>query len=131
MIYLDTSALLKLVVAESESDQLAGWLEERSDELCVTSDLTRVELLRAVMRREPTALLLAQQRIARLHRIPLRDEILTAASTCLPPALRSLDAIHLASARSLRGQLKAFVVYDHRLFTAATEAGLDAVAPGQ
>lgn len=129
MIYLDTSVMLKLVIEEHESAALAEWIEKHQETPLVTSDLTRVELLRAVMRREPTALLLAQQRMSRLHRIPLNDEVLTLASTSPPPLLRSLDAIHLASAQRFRDSLTAFVVYDRRLFDAAAEAGFPAVAP--
>ncbi len=129
MIYFDTSALMKLVVAETESQALVEWLSERPGRQWITSDLTRVELLRAVMRQEPTALLQAQQRVSRMVRIPLTDDILQYASTCQPPMLRSLDAIHLASALHEREDIEWMVVYDKRLLEVANLNGINVASP--
>ena len=86
MIYFDTSALMKLVVTEDETAPLEAWLDDHPDQPWATSDLTRVELLRGVMRRQPMALLQAQQLITRMVRVPLSDGILLFASTCQPPS---------------------------------------------
>lgn len=129
MIYFDTSALIKLVVAEDETQPLVEWLRGHPGQRWVTSDLTRVELLRAVMRREPTALLQAQQRLSRMVRIPLMDSVLQYASTCQPPILRSLDAIHLASVLEYRKDIEWMLVYDKRLAEAASAGGVNVVSP--
>lgn len=120
---------MKLVVAEAESQALVEWLTEREGQSWTTSDLTRVELLRAVMRQEPTALLQAQQRISRMIRIPLSESILQFASTCQPPMLRSLDAIHLASALHEREDIDWMLVYDKRLLEVANLNGLNVASP--
>jgi uncharacterized protein len=129
VIYFDTSALIKLVVAEAETQPLTAWLKEHAGQLWVTSDLTRVELLRAVMRRDPTALLLAQQRLARMVRIPLMENVLQHAATCRPPELRSLDAIHLASVLEYRKDIEWMVVYDKRLVDVAVANGIKVTNP--
>ncbi len=129
MIYLDTSALAKLVIEEKESNALEKWLSKRPTVARVSSDISRVELLRAVMRVEPTLLLEAQRVIARLTRVPITRELLTHASAVQPPEVRSLDAIHLTSALRISKQLTAFIAYDNRLLAAADKAGLPTVAP--
>jgi hypothetical protein len=61
--------------------------------------------------------------------VPITRDLLETAADLGPPSLRSLDALHLATALSLGSALDAFVVYDERLARAATEAGLPVVAP--
>jgi predicted nucleic acid-binding protein len=129
LIYFDTSALMKLVVTEDETAPLEAWLDEHPEIRWTTSDLTRVELLRGVMRRQPVALLQAQQLITRMTRIPVSDAILQYASTCQPPLLRSLDAIHLASAMEFRKEIEWMVVYDKRLLEVAKLNGVSVVSP--
>jgi predicted nucleic acid-binding protein len=128
VIYLDASAIVKLVVVEPETDALRTWLGRRRSPR-VTSDLTRVEVPRACMRAEPTALLEAQRAIARLSTVPLTRTLLAAAAALQPPGLRSLDAVHLASALALGTGLRAFVVYDDRLAAAARAHGLPVERP--
>jgi uncharacterized protein len=129
VIYFDTSALMKLVVTEDETAPLEAWLDEHADLRWTTSDLTRVELLRGVMRRQPMALLQAQQLITRMIRVPLSDSILLYASTCQPPLLRSLDAIHLASVIEFRNEIEWMIVYDKRLLEVANLNGIKVIAP--
>jgi predicted nucleic acid-binding protein len=129
LIYFDTSALMKLVVTEDETPALEAWLDEHPEQPWATSDLTRVELLRGTMRRQPMALLQAQQLITRMIRIPLSDGILLYASTCQPPTLRSLDAIHLASVMEFRKEVDWMVVYDKRLLEVANLNGINVVSP--
>ncbi|HEX3488217.1 MAG TPA: type II toxin-antitoxin system VapC family toxin [Streptosporangiaceae bacterium] len=129
MIYLDSAAVVKLVHAESESEALRRWLAERAEIGWLSSVLVEVESFRALARHSPES-------IARLH--PVLDLIdlvdMTAsirllAQTVAPATVRSLDAIHLATAMHLRGDLTSFVTYDHRLAEAARTAGLSVDAP--
>jgi uncharacterized protein len=129
VIYLDSSALVKLAVVEPESAALRHWLAEHADDPRISSDLVRVEVTRAVMRSEPTALLQAQQVVSRLSKLLIGPELLATAASLQPPSLRSLDAAHLASALLLRNRLTAFVCYDERLAAAAAAGGLPVVAP--
>ncbi len=130
MIYLDTAALVKLVRREPESDALADWLDQRSPMLWVSSTLVEVELPRALRRTEPDLLSDVPGVLARVARYEI-DELVRAAAAAYPdPNLRSLDAIHLATARSIFGDhLTAFVSYDRRLLSAAETSGLPTASP--
>jgi len=128
MIYLDTSAALKLVRPEAETPALEAWINDRAGFARVSSRLLRVEMVRAVARNAP-------DRLARAHEI-LSGIVLLSMDDAAPPAevigdahLRGLDAIHLASAPAVRSALTAFVAYDKRLLTAATALGLPVEAP--
>lgn len=129
MIYLDTSALAKLVQTEAETRALREWLDARPDSRRVSSALARVELIRAVRAEGPEATRVATLILVELDQMPMTTDLLDAAGA-LPLPLRSLDAIHLASALRLRGDLDAFVAYDKRLLTAADQMGLPVAAPG-
>ena len=130
MIYLDTAALVKLVRREPESDALADWLDARSGTLWVSSALVEVELPRALRRTEPDLIADAPGVLARVARYEI-DELVRAAAAAYPdPDLRSLDAIHLATARTIfGGRLTAFVSYDRRLLAAAEAAALPIESP--
>jgi predicted nucleic acid-binding protein len=129
LIYLDSSALIKLAVTEPESAALRSWLAGQPNLVRVSSSVARVEVPRAVWRAEPTALPESYQIIQRTGEVGLSDEVLSKAAGVRPPALRSLDAIHLASALAIRLELTAFVAYDKRLLAAAREAGLPTASP--
>lgn len=129
MIYFDTSALAKLVVKETESAALVQWLRKHTEQPKVSSMLSRVELPRAVRQGGDIAYLRAQMILGDLVQVPLTPDLLDTAGS-LPGALRSLDAIHLATALRLRGELSALVAYDRRLLETARQAGLPATAPG-
>lgn len=129
MIYLDTSALAKLVVRETETATLGQWLQQRVNQLWVTSIVGRVELVR-VARRFTAAANGARLLLAGLDTIPLVEHVADVAQTTGPATLRTLDAIHLASALSVRDELTAFCCYDRRLLDAAEDAGLSVHAPG-
>lgn len=128
MIYLDASAIVKLVVDEAETEALQAWLRRRRPPL-VTSDLSRVEVVRACMRAQPEVLLDAQRAVARLATVPLTPRLLTTAAALRPPSLRALDAIHVASALALGSPLRAFVTYDHRLAAVAADHDLTVAGP--
>jgi predicted nucleic acid-binding protein len=129
LVYLDSSALVKLVVTEPESraliERLRGWPER------VCSALALTELPRALAR---AGLGAAAHRRARevLGRIALVDvdrRILATAATLEPLALRTLDAIHLATAMAVREDLEIVVTYDGRLRAAAERIRIDVAAP--
>jgi predicted nucleic acid-binding protein len=94
-----------------------------------TSDLAKVEVVRACRRFNEDIIADASQLLAGLTAVPLTPEILDRAALVGPPLLRSLDAIHLSSALSLRAEISAFVTYDQRLGTAAISEDLPVVAP--
>jgi uncharacterized protein len=129
LIYLDSSALIKLAITEPESAALRRWLAGQPNLVRVSSSVARVEVPRAVWRAEPTALPESYQIIQRTGEVGLSDEVLSKAAGVRPPTLRSLDAIHLASALAIRPELTAFVAYDKRLLAAAREAGLPTASP--
>jgi predicted nucleic acid-binding protein len=129
LVYLDASALAKLVLPEPESVPLARFLEAVTSR--TSSAIARIELLRAVKRgRHPaSAVERAHEVLARLALLPLDETVATAASVLDPPTLRTLDAIHLATALSVREALAGVVTYDRRLAEAARRAGLTVWSP--
>ena len=129
MIYLDSSALVKLAVAEPESAALASWLAERADQALVSSALHQTEVLRAIWRAEPGALPRGQRIIRRIGRVALSHDVLDNAATLPPAGLGTAGAIHLASALAIRRDLVSFVAYDKHLLLAAREAGLPVASP--
>jgi hypothetical protein len=129
VIALDSSALVKLVVDEPESAALETWLSGRAPLSVAASDLVRVEVIRAVARADPAGVPRARTLLAGVDLVPVSRDLLETAADLGPPSLRSLDAVHLATALGLGSALDAFVVYDERLARAATEAGLPVVAP--
>lgn len=120
MIYLDASALARLVIEHPESEALAGWLDDRGDEVLVSSVLSRVELLRTCRAAAPDLVPAALALLSELALVPITSEI-TDAAWSLPPETLSTDvAIHLASALSLRGDVTALVSYDEEVRAATT-----------
>ena len=128
MIYLDSSAIVKLVLPERESTALRRELVGRPER--VSSALARVEVLRALRRANAPreTLRRAEAVLDRIALVPPEEPILHAAAAVEPQGLRSLDAIHLATALSADG-VTAIATYDRRLAEAATAAGIPAIAP--
>ena len=129
MIYLDSSALVKLALTEPESAALTRWLAERSDQPLVSSALHRAEVPRAIWRAEPGALPRSYRMLKRIARVALTADVLDNSATLPPQALGTAHAVHLASALALKRDLTAFVAYDERLLAAAADAGLPVAAP--
>jgi predicted nucleic acid-binding protein len=126
--YLDTSALVKLVVAEAESIPFRAWLLV-GDRDPVTSDLTRTELLRTVRRAAPDRVVQAREALATVTLVAVTTAIFEEAGRLDPTTLRTLDAVHLASALELGDDLDGIVTYDNRLAEAARDHGIAVIAP--
>jgi uncharacterized protein len=129
VIYLDSSALVKLALAEPESAALTGYLASHADQALVSSTLHRAEVLRAIWRAEPGALPRAQRIIRRISLVALSHDLLDNAATVQPGHLPTSAAIHLASALTIKKDLTAFVCYDGALNAAAEAAGLPVTTP--
>ena len=125
LCYVDASALVKLIVDEAESQALRSYL--MGDSKIITSRLAAVELLRAINRTTYVAPAEVAPLLASVEFIELDASISRAAGALSPPALRSLDAIHLASA--LHVETDVLVTYDVRLAEAARSHGLPVVSP--
>jgi uncharacterized protein len=129
VIYLDTSALVKLVFEEVESLALARWVADRDEVPKISSDLSITELLRTCRRVDDSALETATLLLGGIDLLPVDRSVIEHAASVRPFELRSLDAIHLASALSVKDAVTAFVVYDDRLRSAARHAGLVVASP--
>lgn len=125
--YLDSSAIVKLAVQEPESAALRLYLRGRAP--FVTSALARTEVARALLPLGPAVVQRGQEVLARVELVRISDRVLTAAGGLLPAALRSLDAIHLATAQQLGSDLARVVTYDERMAAAAEALGWAVAAP--
>ena len=133
MIYLDSSAIVKLIRVERESAALRDWLNART-EPPVTSVLAEVEVSRALRRSAPVHLAAMPGVLARISRVEMDASVRATAGAYVTDALRSLDAIHLASAEMLIAggrSVSAFVTYDKRQAAAVEAVGIRVEAPGR
>ena len=130
LLYLDSSAIIKVIVPESGSEELLALLAQWPNR--ISSELARTEVLRALRRGEVTAAQFrrGQKILDRIGLVPIDSRIVNEAALLKPVALRTLDAIHLATAISIRGDLAGIVTYGTRLATAAAAAKLSVYAPG-
>jgi uncharacterized protein len=126
-VYLDSSAIVKLVVVEPESGALAGYLRDRP--IRASCALARVEVIRAVRPQGEPAIRRARRLLDRISLLRLDDVLLYSAAALDDASLRSLDAIHLAAAQALGSQLSEIITYDRRLSEAARGVGLAVRAP--
>ncbi|GAA2657511.1 type II toxin-antitoxin system VapC family toxin [Paractinoplanes durhamensis] len=135
MIYLDSAAVVKLVRQEAHSADLVTWLNNHDKVPLVSSALVEVEVPRALRRSAPQALSGVPAAVSRLFRMEIDSTIRATAAAFTEPMLRSLDAIHLATAQVLANEsgseLIAFVTYDRRLLECAKIAGMPVASPGQ
>jgi uncharacterized protein len=128
LAYVDSSALVKLIVSEAETSALRRAL--RGYERAVTSALTSAEVLRAARRVDEHLVPRVRAVLRRVNVLEISAEVLEAAARIEPKDLRTLDAIHVASAMLLTSALDAFITYDVRQANAAALAGLGVVTPG-
>jgi uncharacterized protein len=127
LIYVDTSALLKLLRSETHSEALAAYLADRDD--LVSSTLLAVELRRSALRSVPQSLPRVDILLSRVDMIDMDDVVVESASRLPDPTLRSLDAIHLATALLVRDEVDVLLTYDERLADAARAHRLPTAAP--
>jgi predicted nucleic acid-binding protein len=125
--YLDSSAIVKLAVREAESLALRRYLRRRRP--LVTSSLSRTEVMRALLPGGEDAVAAGRKVLTRLDLVRINNRVLDEAATLLPIQIRSLDAIHLATAGQLGQDLGALVTYDDRMAEAAKHIGHRVVAP--
>ena len=125
--YLDSSAIVKLAVREPESLALRRYLRRRQP--LVSSALSRTEVLRALLPAGDEAITRGRAVLQRIDLVRVNDRILDSAGVLSPPGLRSLDAIHLATAQELGDDLSAIVTYDDRMVAAANQLGYRIVQP--
>ena len=126
--YVDTSAAVKLVVAETGSRAMHRWAAEHEDAL-VSSDLLRTELLRTVRRGAPDRMERARMVLDTLTLLTLPASVFERAAEVEAEPLWSLDAMHLAAALELGDDLHGVVTYDDRLAAGARSLGVIVVAP--
>jgi len=129
VIYLDSSALMKLVREEAETEALGDWLAGQPEVPAVTSEIGRVEVLRAARRAGAAALTEARIVIGDVELVALDRGVQDLACEIGDPPLRTLDALHLASAVVLGNELTALTGYDGRLIAAAQSIGLPTASP--
>jgi uncharacterized protein len=125
--YLDSSAIVKLAVAEPESGALRRYLRRRKP--YVASALARAEVTRALLPFGAAALRRGEAVLARIELVRVSDTVLRAAGSLLPEDVRTLDAIHLATAQQLGQDLARVVTYDVRMQAVARQLGVDVVGP--
>ena len=125
--YLDSSAFVKIIVKEPETDALRRFLKRWPSR--VSSALLRAEALRAIRPHGPEALTKAVTRLSQVNLVGMDDELLEAAGKLDPPALRTLDAIHVASALTLGTDLGVLVTYDRRLAEACKAMAIKVESP--
>ena|SRR5450432_2700122 len=128
IIYLDSSAIVKLVVRETESNALIRYLVRRRP--LVSSALARTEVARATLALGDAVAKRCQDVLDRLELVRINDRILSTAGIILPAETRSLGAIHLATAKLLGVTLRRLVTYDARMVVAAKALGLPVISPG-
>ena len=127
LTYIDSSAIVKLVVAEPESNVLRRYLSRRQP--LVSSALARTEVARALLPSGPEALARGEDALRRIQLLRVNDRVLSEAGRMEPAELRSLDAIHLASASQLGPSVTRIVTYDERMAEAARAIGWSVASP--
>jgi predicted nucleic acid-binding protein len=125
--YLDSSAVVRLAVREAESVALRRYLRRRRP--LVSSSLARTEVLRALLLAGDDAVAAGLKVLTRLDFVRISNRVLDEAAALRPVQIRSLDAIHLATAVQLGQDLGALVTYDDRMAEAAKKIGHRVVAP--
>lgn len=127
LTYVDSSAIVKLVIAEPESKALRRYLSRRQP--LVSSALARAEVARALMPSGPEAVTRGDAALRRIQLLRINDPVLSEAGRMQPPELRTLEAIHLASASQLGSPVRQIVTYDVRMADAARAAGWSVASP--
>lgn len=130
MIYLEATALMKLVTATPESPALTNYLDAHTDTTWFTCATTRIDLHRASAAIHPDAVIRAQHVLAGLDTVAVTDRLLQIAVELNPTPQRTTDALHIAAALSAGPRLRTLVTYDPVLAAAAAGHGITAFNPG-
>src|SRR5438552_16404856 len=128
LTYLDSSATFKLVDVAPQPPALRQYLRRRRP--YISSALARTEVMRALLPLGPEAVRRGQEVLLNIDLVRVNDRVLSLAGELPPPSLRSLDAIHLATARLLGGGLARLVTYDERMVVVARLVGVAVESPG-
>ena len=125
-IYIDSSAILKMIIKEKESDAIIALARARF----ITSEISRVEVIRAVLRYQPSALKSAEQVLKNINYVRIDSQTLVQAER-LPDRinLRALDAIHIAVAAKMGLKINSILTYDKQMAKAAKALGFEVMAP--
>ena len=126
--YLDASAIVKLAVLEEDSTALCRYVTRQRT--LVSSALARTEVGRALLPSGARAVARGEDALETLELVGLSQRVLKRAAELLPAELRTLDAIHLATAHLMGSSLARLVTYDDRMAEAARGLGLTVVSPG-
>lgn len=130
IVYLDTSAAFKLVHKESQSTALVDWFSSLADLKPVSSQLMRVELLGNLAAKHTSLVAAGHNLLEHIGLVGVRPHHLNAAIDLVGEGLRTLDAIHLATALSIGSELEAFVTYDQNQAEVANQHGVRVLSPG-
>jgi len=130
VVYCDTSALVKLIVDEPQSGDLDAWLAGLAEPVLATSIIARTEVVRAVRRHGTAAVEEALRLLDEISVVDLDEDLARSAADLEPESLRSLDALHVATAQRIAPTLAALVTYDKRMIDAARAVGLTVHHPG-
>lgn len=125
--YLDSSGIVKLVAREAETPSLLGFLRERQP--LVSSALAVTEVNRAVLALGERFVRRAGEVLERMELVRISNHVLAEAGALEPASLRSLDAIHLATAALFGDTLGGLITYDARMYEAAVSYGWDVHTP--
>ena len=127
MWYIDSSAIIKLIKPEKESAALIKKLPSA----LIASRISRVEVIRTIIRYEPDLLDATYDVLADIQMVPVEDAIITIAEN-LPQFidLRSLDSLHIASALAIKNVLKGIITYDKEMVRAGVALGFNTMSPG-
>jgi predicted nucleic acid-binding protein len=124
--YIDSSALMKLIIEENESDAIRSFVGHR----LFTSVLTRIEVSRALAKAGHLAVQVRDQFVSFLDFLPISEELITSIETLpIPISVRSLDSIHIGSARLINPLIGGVITYDKKMQEALTQLGIKWFAP--
>jgi predicted nucleic acid-binding protein len=130
LVYADTSAFLKLVVTEDHTDALREWATD-NEVAFVSSDLLRTEALRAVRHQDAQVRTAVRDELAVVRCLRVSRAICDIAAELHPSVMRTLDAVHVATALSVAPDVDTLVTYDRRMAEASRAAGLTSLSPGE
>jgi hypothetical protein len=130
VLYLDASALIRLIQRGKWSEALEQFLDTSRTDNLVTSVVSEIEIGRVVWHAAPSAPPLARRQLGRCHQIPLDARLLRQSAMTSPgQAMRNFESIHLTSAKSLGHRLRALVTYEESLARTALTWGLPVRSP--